>query len=125
MIASTNLLSLLSSQGMTTAEALALYDSLEPVDLAFLVGRWRGKGIPSQHPMDGMLEMSHWYGKAFIDPESVHPLLFEDAQGDIFQLKPDPTLMRLALHFSIARYPWLAPGLRGCLKSVLMEYWQD
>ncbi|MFN9175728.1 MAG: DUF4334 domain-containing protein [Synechocystis sp.] len=116
MIASTNLPSLLSSQGMTTAEALALYDSLEPVDLAFLVGRWRGKGIPSQHPMDGMLEMSHWYGKAFIDPESVHPLLFEDAQGDIFQLKPDPTLMRLALHFSIARYPWLAPGLNWFMR---------
>ena len=66
MIASTDLQSLLSSQGMTTAEALALYDSLDPVDLDFMTGRWRGKGIATQHPMDGMLEMSHWYGLSLI-----------------------------------------------------------
>lgn len=113
MIASTDLQSLLSSQGMTTAEALALYDSLDPVDLDFMTGRWRGKGIATQHPMDGMLEMSHWYGKAFIDPETVHPLLFEDAQGEIFKLRPDSTVMGLALRFSITRYPWLGPVLNG------------
>ncbi|MFM1841486.1 MAG: hypothetical protein RLZZ490_217 [Cyanobacteriota bacterium] len=100
---------------MTTADALAFYDALEPVDLAFMTGQWRGQGIPTHHPMDGMLEMSHWYGKAFIDPDRVHPLLFKDAQGEIFKLRPDPTVMGLALRFSITRYPWLGAGLRGLM----------
>ena len=115
MIANINSQTLLSSPGMTTAEALALYDALEPVTLDFMMGRWRGKGIPTQHPMDGMLEMSHWYGKEFMDSETVHPLLFEDAQGEIFKLRPDPTVMGLALRFSITRYPWLAPVLNGLI----------
>ena len=112
MIAGTDLHSLLSSSGMTTVEALALYDSLEPVELAFMIGIWQGKGIPTQHPIDGILEMSNWYGKEFIDPETVHPLLLQTAGGEIFKLKPDSTLMRLALRFSITRYLWLAPVLR-------------
>jgi hypothetical protein len=62
--------------------------------------------------MDGMLEMSNWYGKEFVDPETVHPLLFQTAGGEIFKLKPDPILMRLALRFSLTRYLWLAPILR-------------
>jgi len=112
MIADTNLHSLLSSPGMTTAEALKVYDSLEPVELAFMMGLWRGKGVPTQHPMDGMLEMSHWYGKEFVDPETVHPLLFQAAEGELFKLRPDPTMMRWALRFSITRYRWLAPVIR-------------
>lgn len=112
MMAKTDLQSLLSTCTMTTAEALSFYDSLEPVDLAFMTGRWQGKGISTNHPMDGILEMICWYGKEFIDSETVHPLLFQNIQGEIFRLKPDPTVMAFSLNFRINRYPWIAPGLR-------------
>ncbi|MBD2655422.1 DUF4334 domain-containing protein [Synechocystis sp. FACHB-383] len=111
-MANTDLESLLSAPAMSTAEALSFYDSLEPVDLDFMMGRWQGKGIVTNHPMDGILEMISWYGKEFIDSETVHPLLFQNAQGEIFKLKPDPTVMALSLNFHITRYPWIAPGLR-------------
>ncbi|AIE76056.1 hypothetical protein D082_40100 (plasmid) [Synechocystis sp. PCC 6714] len=97
---------------MTTAEALFFYDSLESVDLDFMMGRWQGKGIMTNHPMDGILEMISWYGKEFIDLETVHPLLFQDDRGEIFKLKPNPTVMALCLDFDIIRYSWIAPGLR-------------
>lgn len=112
MIANTNLEFLLSAPVMTTAEALSVYDSLEPADLDFMMGRWQGKGIVTNHPMDGILEMISWYGKEFIDLETVHPLLFQDAQGEVFKLRPDPTVMAISLHFNITNYPWLAPSLR-------------
>jgi hypothetical protein len=123
-MANTDLQSLLSAPVMTTAEALSIYDSLEPVDIAFLTGRWQGKGIATNHPMDGILEMISWYGKEFIDSETVHPLLFQDNRGEVFKLKPDPTVMALSLHFDITRYPWLAPGLRWlnrCFKTEVSQ----
>jgi hypothetical protein len=111
-MARTDLQSLLSAPAMTTAEALSFYDSLEPVNLAFMTGRWQGSGISTNHPMDGILEMIRWYGKEFIDEETVHPLLFQNTQGEIFKLKPDPTVMEISLNFRINRHPWMAPGLR-------------
>jgi len=51
----------LLSQGKTTIEqALSLFDSLEPVDLEFMIGRWQGSGLHTGHPMDGLLEASNW-----------------------------------------------------------------
>lgn len=72
---------------MTTAEALALFDSLDPVDLDFMMGRWVGAGFDTHHPMDGLLETFGWYGKAFITPDDVHPLLFRRG-GDIISISP-------------------------------------
>lgn len=57
-------------------EALALFDASEPVDLAFMTGRWRGYEINTGHFMDGLLDITGWYGKLFVSPEEVHPLLF-------------------------------------------------
>ncbi|MCC5655329.1 GXWXG domain-containing protein [Nostoc sp. XA013] len=89
---------LILKTGKTTAEkALELFDTLEPVDLSFMYGRWQGSGLHTNHPMDGLLEISNWYGKEFIDSENVHPLLFLDGQGKIFQIAPNPTLMNWVL----------------------------
>nr|WP_246559737.1 GXWXG domain-containing protein [Leptothoe kymatousa] len=60
----------------TTEKALQLFDSLAPVNLDFMLGRWQGSGLHTSHPMDGMLEASNWYGKEFIEPEIVYPLFF-------------------------------------------------
>ena len=74
------------ASGTTENEALAYFDSLSPVTLAEMIGRWKGSGFPTGHPLDGLLEAFAWYGKDFIDPESVRPLLFTGGNGRIFAL---------------------------------------
>lgn len=74
--------------GAATTEILALFDSLPPVSIAALRGRWRGSGLPSGHPMDGLLERFGWYGKEFNGPEDVQPLLCRGRGGKIFGLNP-------------------------------------
>ncbi len=74
---------------VTTRErALELFDSLEPVNIDFMIGRWRGEGYHTGHPNDGGLEAFHWYGKLFESSEDVHPLLFLNRHGDIVSIDP-------------------------------------
>jgi hypothetical protein len=72
-----------------------------------LLGRWVGAGFASGHPLDGLLETYHWYGKDFRGLEDVDPLLFRTAAGAVVPLRaalvPDPRW--------IERWPWL--GSRG------------
>ena len=54
-----------------------------------MIGTWRGAELPTGHPLDGLLEASGWWGKQFIDAESVHPLLFPTADGSaLWALNP-------------------------------------
>jgi len=71
----------LSDAPTTTADALALFDSLPAVDPEFMIGTWHGAELPTGHPLDGMLAASGWWGKAFLDGETVHPLLFRTSDG--------------------------------------------
>jgi hypothetical protein len=74
---------------MTLREhALELFDSLEPVDIQFMIGRWQGEGYPTDHPLDGLLETFHWYGKEFESGEDVHPLLFSNRSGNLIRINP-------------------------------------
>ena len=74
---------------MTSREdALNLFDSLEPVDIDFMMGRWRGEGYPTGHPHDGLLEAYHWYGKDFESSEDAHPLLFSNRRGEVVRINP-------------------------------------
>lgn len=57
-------------------EALDIFDALDAVPVDFMIGRWKGFEIESNHRMDGLLEATGWYGKLFRSPEEVHPLLF-------------------------------------------------
>lgn len=72
----------------TTDDALARFDAGAPADPAAMTGRWRGSGLPTGHPLDGLLERFGWWGKEVIDPETVHPLLFG---------RPDPVPLQPAL----------------------------
>ena len=81
-------LAALERGGGTAMEILALFDSLPPVSAEGLCGRWRGSGLPSGHPMDGLLERFGWYGKEFNGPEDVQPLLCKGRSGEIFGLNP-------------------------------------
>jgi hypothetical protein len=72
----------------TTAEALEIFDSLDTVDVNFMLGSWKGTGFPTDHPLDGVLEAYHWHGKRFEDAEHVHPLVFKTASGGINSINP-------------------------------------
>jgi hypothetical protein len=76
------------------ATALALFDALPAVAVEELVGGWRGFGVETGHPLDGLLERYGWWGKRFDGPEEAHPLVFEDARG---RFGVDPAGIPLAL----------------------------
>ncbi len=76
-------------QGQTTQEqALALFDSLEPVSTDFMLGHWKGEGYATGHPLDGLLEAYHWHGKRFLNSEQVHPLVFSRLRGGVAYVNP-------------------------------------
>lgn len=77
------------------ASALAAFDGADPVRPEEIVGRWRGGGLPTGHPLDGMLERLGWWGKAFAGPEDADPLLFSTLRGRVVPL--DPALVPLRL----------------------------
>lgn len=86
-------------------EALAIFDSLEPVDERFMLGAWRGTGFPTGHVLDGVLEAYHWQGKHFIDSERVHPLVFRGGGGErIFTIRPIGARFAVGL---LQRFPQL------------------
>ncbi|MEM8614032.1 MAG: DUF4334 domain-containing protein [Cyanobacteria bacterium P01_H01_bin.105] len=103
--------SILQAGKTTTPKALQLFDSLEPVNLDFMLGRWQGSGLHTAHPLDGLLEASNWYGKEFINPETVHPLLFLDSQGEIIKVEPNPMAMKLVLKMPVTTIEWMKPLL--------------
>ncbi len=105
--------------GAAPDEALAFFDSLPAVATAELTGRWRGSGLPTGSPLDGLLEAYGWYGKEFLDSERVHPLLFRTRSGP----RPvNPALVPMSVlrdrpavaHSSVARaaFPVVRPLLR-------------
>jgi hypothetical protein len=69
---------------------LDLFDRLPAVEVPELVGRWRGSGLPTGSPLDGLLEAYGWWGKEVVDAETVHPLLFSDRRGDPRAVTPAP-----------------------------------
>jgi hypothetical protein len=88
--------------GTSAAEALAFFDARPAVAVQELEGRWRGTGLPTGHPWDGLLERLGWYGKAFAGAEGVDPLLFQLGDGRVRPL--DPGLVPAGL---VLRWPQL------------------
>ncbi len=90
------------ADGTDAATALALFDALPAVTLEEMRGSWRGKGVPTGHPLDGMLERLGWRGKRFGDPEDAHPLVFERRSGEVFEV--DPAFVPMGLLLRHARW---------------------
>jgi hypothetical protein len=89
---------LLKLRSASTEDAMKLFDSLEPVDFDFMKGRWKGYEIATGHPMDGLLDITKWYGKLFISPEEVHPLLFYTRnKNGLYSV--NPLLIPLSIQF--------------------------
>ena len=92
--------------GTTPDVALELFDALPPLDVADLLGRWRGSGIPTGHPLDGRLEAAGWYGKRMVSTEEVHPLVFRGPGGRLVAVAPG----RLPLRPLLRLAPLVPPG---------------
>ncbi|MCG5430917.1 DUF4334 domain-containing protein [Mycobacterium sp. MYCO198283] len=65
----------------TADEALAVFDAAPAVSADEMIGTWHGAELPTGHPLDGILAASGWWGKQFVDAETVHPLLFPSRGG--------------------------------------------
>ncbi len=76
--------------GAPADEVLDFFDGLPPVGVGDLAGRWRGSGLPTGSPLDGLLEAYGWWGKEMVDAETVHPLLFADRRGEPRPVNPAP-----------------------------------
>lgn len=105
---------LIAQRHATTAEALAAFDALPAIDsLEFVFGRWRGSGLHSDHPMDGLLENYAWYGKEFLSADEVHPLVFRasgsrgDGSPKLYRVNPALMPMGLALRLAFLKRPFM------------------
>ncbi|MBI3216603.1 MAG: DUF4334 domain-containing protein [Mycobacterium sp.] len=104
----------------TTGAALAVFDDAPAVAPEFMFGTWHGAEIPTGHPMDGLLEPSGWWGKAFIDTETVHPLLFPTRDGTaLWALNPGLAPLGAMLHLPVPRPRRSLGGLLAALRPVL------
>ena len=106
--------------GASPEEVLRFFDALPAVAVEDLSGRWRGSELPTGSPLDGLLAAYGWWGKEFVDAETVHPLLVRGRSG-VHPVNPalvPLTLLRAAP--ALARLPVLqrvAAGVRPFLRT--------
>ncbi|MDP2582263.1 DUF4334 domain-containing protein [Shimia thalassica] len=107
------------NQKMTTQEALDFFDSLEVVPAEMMIGHWRGEGVDTDHPMDGLLEASSWHGKVFEDADNVFPLVHRSLFGRKFFVNPAllPLGLTTALPFRSILIPVLFPLMQPFLRT--------
>lgn len=91
------------SSPVDASQALSRFAGLDPVGPQAAIGSWRGSGLATGHPFDGMLESLGWRGKQIESAEEVHPLVFDAGAGRPVRL--DPSLMPVGL---ARRFPMLA-----------------
>ena len=89
---------ILANSKATTEEALKAFDSLEPVSVDFMHGRWKGSDIITGHLLDGVFDASGFYGKIFLDNEEVHPLVFfAEDKKELYAVNPALMPFRMEL----------------------------
>ena len=103
-------------QGSTIQAALSFYDLLPAVTVEEMIGAWKGAGIPTGNPFDGLLEAFGWHGKRFDSADASHPLIFDTPSGDRVQVNPAIMPVALVLRFPRAvRTPMVAHVFRRIL----------
>ena len=100
----------LQGVGATMEERLAVFDSLSAVSVDQMLGSWRGSGLETGHPLDGLLECLGWHGKLFLGPDQVHPLVFTGVKG-VFSVNPRFVPVGAMLRFSRALHSPVVPRL--------------
>ncbi len=112
----TNALTVNAEMANTT---LSWYRSLPPVLPAEMVGLWKGVGIPSGHPLDGVLENMQWFGKRFHSDLRADALLFQSGERRLVALDPRWFPIRLATTLAPFGRTRVARNLLGHLHKVL------
>ena len=79
--------------------ALEEFRSLKPILPREMVGLWKGHGIPTGHPFDGMLENLGWFGKRFTSDMRADALLFRSEDRRLVAVDPKWIPLRMALRF--------------------------
>ncbi len=72
---------------------------LPPIPPREMVGLWNGRGIPTGHPFDGVLENLGWFGKRFTPDMRADALLFRSGDRRLVAVDPKWIPLRLALRF--------------------------
>lgn len=88
----------------STDEALAYFDELQSMAIDEMLGKWRGSGFATGHPMDGLLESFDWWGKEFVSAEHVHPLVFNGLGGKTVTLDPLWMPLKYARSSALSRH---------------------
>lgn len=109
------------------------FDTLEPVDVKDMIGLWKGSGNPSGHPLDGVLENLHWFGKRFHPNMRADALLFEGDPGKLVAIEPAFFPIRSALKFAkLGRtalacnlFSHLRPRLKACGTTASLQQRTD
>lgn len=96
---------------------VAWFQSLEPVDPIEMFGLWRGAGVPSGHPLDGVLENLQWFGKRFHPDMRADALLFQWHPGRLVAI--DPRFVPIGLAIRLA--PLGRASLTRSLFSLLQK----
>lgn len=99
--------------------ALERFRRLPPIEQHDLVGLWRGRGIPSDHPLDGVLENLGWFGKRFTPQMRADALLFRSGERRLIAIDPRLIPLRLALRFHKFGRTRIARNLFSCLERRL------
>ncbi len=89
---------------------MAFFDSLPPMPANVMIGAWKGAGLPTGHPLDGLLDRFGWHGQRFEGPEAVHPLVFGEP-GALFSV--DPALAPIGLIMRWAGWSSRPPSRRS------------
>jgi len=78
---------------------LEQFQHLPPIAPCELVGLWKGRGIPANHPFDGVLENLGWYGKRFMTDMRADALLFRSGEHRLTAVDPKWIPLHWALRF--------------------------
>ncbi|AQQ55079.1 hypothetical protein B0X71_10105 [Planococcus lenghuensis] len=89
---------LLEQQNVSRKEALQLFDWLDEVEVDFMTGLWKGRELKTDHPLDGLLEASGWFGKRIVNADTVDPLVFPKDERRLYRINPG--LLPLSVPFS-------------------------
>lgn len=69
---------------ISDAELDALWATLAPASVEFMIGEWKGGEFDTGHRSNGFLNRMNWFGKTFVSATDAKPLVCLDADGNKF-----------------------------------------
>ena len=66
------------------ADLDALWSTLEPASIDFMIGEWKGGEFNTGHRANGFMNRLNWFGKTFHSADDAKPLVCLDGDGNKF-----------------------------------------